>query len=309
MKLILKYLRQYTSEYVHGKLYISTAIFLTICIALNYHYDFRNRVIYSYDQPIKLLYFLMFQAIPHYVTCLLVYCFTPVKKFVTQRGFWFTSIVGFTFLAVHRASYFPELALPFLPNELYTFAYKCIRNFGTFLWMVAPLYLYYRVIDKQLGSFYGITRKGVNLKPYFILLLLVVPLVTGASFFQDFLNTYPMYQRANGVMAAQYLNLPEWAVVGIYETAYASSFFSVELFFRGFLIFGLMRYLGPYVVLPMVATYAFLHFGKPLGETIGSIFGGYILGIVAYYSRNIWGGVFVHIGLALLMDLAAFLQR
>jgi len=58
----------------------------------------------------------------------------------------------------------------------------------------------------------------------------------------------------------------------------------------------------------MVAAYAVLHFGKPLGESIGSIFGGYILGIIALYSRNIWGGVFVHGGIALLMEIFAFLQ-
>ncbi len=58
----------------------------------------------------------------------------------------------------------------------------------------------------------------------------------------------------------------------------------------------------------MAATYVFLHFGKPMGEAISSGFGGYILGIIALYSGNIWGGVFVHVGIAWLMEAMAWMQ-
>lgn len=94
----------------------------------------------------------------------------------------------------------------------------------------------------------------------------------------------------------------------VFELAYGIDFIATELLFRGFLIIGMAHILGKDVILPMVVTYAFLHFGKPLGETIGSVFGGYILGIMALYSRNIWGGIAIHLGVAWLMELAAFLQ-
>lgn len=310
MKSIINYLKQYVREHFNVKLYISIAAFLAVCIAFNYHYDFEDGVIDSYyGKPIQVLYFFLFQAVPYYTVCFLVYYFTSMKSFIKERGFWITSLIGLLVLAIDRSFHFHQILMPHLPYALTTFVYRSIGNLNTFLVVVLPLYLFYHFFDRQSTSFYGITRKGVNLKPYFILLLLMLPLVIGASFSADFLKTYPMYQRANGMVAAQFLDLPEWILAIGYEITYALSFFSVELFFRGFLILGLMRYLGPYVVLPMIATYAFLHFGKPLGETIGSIFGGYILGIVAYYSRNIWGGVIVHMGLALLMDLAAFLQK
>ncbi len=67
--------------------------------------------------------------------------------------------------------------------------------------------------------------------------------------------------------------------------------------------------MGKNVILPMAATYAVLHFGKPIGETISSIFGGYILGVIALYSRNIWGGVFIHGGTAFFMEAFAFLKQ
>jgi membrane protease YdiL (CAAX protease family) len=78
------------------------------------------------------------------------------------------------------------------------------------------------------------------------------------------------------------------------------------VFFRGFLVIGLSKLLGKNVILPMAATYVVLHFGKPMGETISSVLGGYILGIIALYSRNIWGGVFIHGGIAFLMEVFAF---
>jgi membrane protease YdiL (CAAX protease family) len=101
----------------------------------------------------------------------------------------------------------------------------------------------------------------------------------------------------------------EWVAVLIYEMAYASSFISVELFFRGFLVLGFVRYLRGYAIVPMVACYCFLHFGKPLAETITSIFGGFVLGVFVYKTRNIWGGIIIHMGIALLMELFGYWQQ
>jgi hypothetical protein len=59
----------------------------------------------------------------------------------------------------------------------------------------------------------------------------------------------------------------------------------------------------------MAVIYCQLHFGKPLGEAISSIFGGYILGVISYQTKNIWGGVLVHVGIAWLMEVAGFFQK
>jgi hypothetical protein len=59
----------------------------------------------------------------------------------------------------------------------------------------------------------------------------------------------------------------------------------------------------------MITVYCFLHFGKPAGEAISSIFGGYILGILAFRSRNIYGGLIAHLGVAWGMDWLAFLNK
>ena len=129
------------------------------------------------------------------------------------------------------------------------------------------------------------------------------------SFMSDIKSYYPRFMHSGMDRFLIENDWPRWAAVVFYEICYGLDFFSVELFFRGYLIFAFSRILGPYVVLPMIATYCFLHFGKPLGETISSIFGGYVLGIISLNSRNIWGGIFIHVGVAWIMELLGWLQN
>ena len=68
-----------------------------------------------------------------------------------------------------------------------------------------------------------------------------------------------------------------------YELAYGWNFISIELLFRGFLVIGMVKLMGRHAILPMIVVYSFIHFGKPAGECISAIFGGYILGIIAYF--------------------------
>ena len=92
-----------------------------------------------------------------------------------------------------------------------------------------------------------------------------------------------------------------------FELFYLISFIAVEMMFRGYLIYRMEKYLGNYVVLPMMVAYAALHFGKPLGETLGSVGGAYILGVLALKSKNIYGGIFIHMGVAFLMEVFALM--
>jgi membrane protease YdiL (CAAX protease family) len=83
----------------------------------------------------------------------------------------------------------------------------------------------------------------------------------------------------------------------------------VELCFRGFFVIGMSSILGREAVVPMAVFYCTIHFGKPGLEAVSSLFGGYILGAVTYQTRSIWGGVIVHMGLAWMMELAAYLSK
>jgi membrane protease YdiL (CAAX protease family) len=52
-----------------------------------------------------------------------------------------------------------------------------------------------------------------------------------------------------------------------------------------------------------------IHFdGKPMPETLGAIGAGLILGTLAMRTKSIWGGVLIHMGVALTMDVFAVSQ-
>ena len=134
----------------------------------------------------------------------------------------------------------------------------------------------------------------------------MLPLLVGASFAESFQRQYPMYKTS---VAHTYLNVPEWVTAIAYEIAYGLDFITVEYLFRGFMVIGMISILGRGSVITMAVVYCVLHFGKPPGEAISSIFGGYILGVIAYETKSIWGGIIVHMGIAWLMEGLAFAQK
>jgi hypothetical protein len=95
----------------------------------------------------------------------------------------------------------------------------------------------------------------------------------------------------------------------IFTLCYSSGFVAVELLFRGALAIAMFQLMGTRAVLPMAAFYCAFHFGKPLGEAIGSIIGGYLLGVLAIHGRSISGGILVHLGVAMLMEVAGHLHH
>ena len=163
------------------------------------------------------------------------------------------------------------------------------------------LYLVHQVFDRD-QPFYGVTLKSFSARPYLIMLLIMVPLIAAASTQKDFLHMYPRMQNI------EYLQQPEKGFYKLlYQLSYGSDFFSIELFFRGFLVLAFARWAGKEAILPMAMFYCTIHFGKPLGECISSYFGGMILGIVSYHTRTILGGFMVHVGIAWLMELGGYL--
>jgi membrane protease YdiL (CAAX protease family) len=123
-----------------------------------------------------------------------------------------------------------------------------------------------------------------------------------ATFSPSFLKQYPQVNSALRVSGLQEVTATR---VIIFELFYLLGFFITELFFRGFLLSVLFRKVGYAAVIPVAMFYVTIHFGKPLGETIGSFFGAIILGVIAIETKSIWGGVIVHAGIALLMEAVA----
>lgn len=156
--------------------------------------------------------------------------------------------------------------------------------------------------EKEPANFYGLTIKDFNTKPYLLMLLFMIPLIALASTQHDFLQQYPRFQSIAFLKESN----TGWYKI-LYELSYGTDFLTIELFFRGFLVLGFIKYAGKDAIIPMALFYCTIHFGKPLGECISSFFGGLILGAVIYNNRSIFGGLMVHLGIAWLMELGGYL--
>jgi hypothetical protein len=183
-----------------------------------------------------------------------------------------------------------------------TLLYKLIINSTGFVLLGIPCAIYWAFADRKREPLYGLHAKGVVLWPYFILILLMLPLLFAAGTQPDFQSMYP---RAAHLWIPR--TDPAWLSGTLaYESIYSLDYVVTEFFFRGFLILPFARIVGPKAILPMCAFYVAIHFDKPLGECISSFFGGLVLGILAWRTRSIYGGVIVHLGIALGMELVGW---
>jgi hypothetical protein len=312
VKKIIRIFGDYMSRHFDWRLYLGTFAFTAILVYLNFHYDFEDSVIDSYyDSYWRVLWYFLIHFIPYLA---IVFLATVVRRDYSvfrSGGFWFFSILGFAVLGLDRGNpWQDDIAFLFTRDRmLVPFVFRLVNRLSPILTIFIPLwFIYLAFLRGKIPGFYGIHGKDLNLKPYFWLLVAMVPLIFIASFQPDFQRQYPNYSTARPEWFIEKLELSTTFVAVMYELFYSVSFFHVELFFRGFLIFVMTRYLGEEVVLPMAVTYCVLHFGKPVGEAISSFFGGYILGVLALKTRNIYGGIIIHIGIAWLMEIFAFLH-
>jgi hypothetical protein len=230
------------------------------------------------------------------------------RAYLRDGRFWGLSLAGLAILGVDGGFYHHHaVAEALFAPETRRWGAQVLVNLNSLFTILLPcIALFYWFRPAPSAGFFGLHWPRVaDFRPYASLLLPMVPLLTWASFQPDFLESYPSYER--NTVAATW-GIPAVVPPVVYELAYGWDFIATELVFRGLLVVGVASVAGRRALLPMVVTYAFLHFGKPLGETIGSVFGGYILGVLALRTQSIWGGIAIHLGVAWLMEVAAFLQ-
>lgn len=170
-----------------------------------------------------------------------------------------------------------------------------------FLYYFAVPALFVRLVLRQRVRDFGLSLQGFrrHLPLYVMLYLLVLPAVIAASYSPAFQHTYPFYGNAH----LSLLHLAVW------ELLYGLQFFSLEFFFRGFLVHGLAPRLGLLAVPVMTVPYCMIHYGKPLPEALAAILAGLVLGTLAYLTRSIWCGFLIHSSVAVTMDVLALGQK
>lgn len=130
----------------------------------------------------------------------------------------------------------------------------------------------------------------------------VLPLLVYVHTTPRFRETYPFFHD----------NLGHPYLTAGWEVFYGLMFFSLEFFFRGFLIRVLTRdpsekeadlWSSPWPAIWFsTIPYFLIHYTKPLPEMLGAFPAGLILGYASYRSGSIWGGLLVHLGVAFTMD-------
>ena len=183
-------------------------------------------------------------------------------------------------------------------------------RFNSLLYWVGVLNFSYLVIPflvirfilkesiKNFGFSFFIERNFRVYYPIFMVFMLV--LVFFASKTSAFQEKYPFYKiHESSQLYPRFL---------IWELLYCTQFFCLEFFFRGFMVKGLQHKFGLWSIVIMTIPYCMIHFGKPLPETIGSVFAGLILGYLSYKGKGIIPGFLMHITVALSMDVMALWQ-
>ncbi|MDA7802982.1 CPBP family intramembrane metalloprotease [Crocinitomix sp.] len=310
MKIFIDYITDYFKTEFELKSHIALAVFLSISLYFNYKYDIYSFLASTYQDDLILVFYLFILfLIPFLFSGIAISLFSKSSStIILNKKFILFGAIGLLFLSLDCSYYLLHHL-----EDLYHYnsfvdrwIRACISNLSSLITVIIPLYLIYASVRYFKPEFYGLKLNGAKILPYFWLILFMLPLIYLASFQPDFLQTYPSYPRYN--FEYSFLEVNQWITAGIYELCYGFDFISVELFFRGFMVIALSRFVGKDAILPMVAVYCFLHFGKPAGEAISSIFGGYILGILAYKSRNIYGGLIAHLGVAWGMEYMAYLN-
>ncbi|MFP4598428.1 MAG: type II CAAX prenyl endopeptidase Rce1 family protein [Persicimonas sp.] len=167
-------------------------------------------------------------------------------------------------------------------------------------YMLLPMLYAIFVMGRPLRDF-GL-KLGGALKYSWIyvgLFAVVSPFVFAMALTDSFQRTYPFYKQA----------ADSWQEFLLWELTYALQFLSLEFFFRGFLVHGLKHRFGVYAVLLSTIPYTMIHFGKPMPETLGAIFAGIALGLLALFTRSIWLGVAIHVSVAVSMDVFSLIAQ
>ena len=303
MKKLIGILKNYlTTRIPVGSIVLS---FLLAALATSLQYTLRLKQAWLSDatEPYFLLHAMLFYGIPLIV-------FLAIWGLMQQGRLKFSpAFLILLFLAVFA------FALRIGFKEHSTWVYHTFENWdygirltntiilGPIMCLL-PIFWWFFVDRKSEKRLYGLSLQGVSWKAYFLLLLMMIPLIAMASTQKDFIQYYPKVAR---LFSEEFpMNLKQ---AGIYELFYGIDFVYIEFFFRGFLVIAFSRFLGPASIPFAALMYCTIHFGKPLGETISSWFGGMILGILVYETRSIAGGVVVHMGIAWLMELGGSIGR
>ncbi len=300
---MLQYGRTYYKNHVSFGYLLAVAILLGILLYYNYTGTALARALSSEVAPAWVGRYLLY-AVPFFAAYLLQPLFFKQLNYPRKKWFWILLVLApaiFTFrvqlnlpaiIPAHNDEWTSSIVSPYAAKLF-------IKSWA----LVLPAAICWYWMDGNATHRYGL-RKTPGLQAYVIPVLLMLPFLWWASFGAAFLQQYPRAFRA--ISHPDTASLATWLA---FEIIYAFDFLSIEFFFRAFLILGFLRFSGVHAIIPAACFYCCIHLDKPLAEAISSFFGGWLLGIICYNSKSIWGGLLIHVGIAWLMELFAWLHQ
>lgn len=205
-------------------------------------------------------------------------------------SFYFTSR---RFFRENLFESFQNYSDPYLLEYLYWF----IGDFFTFF-ILSLLIIRFGLKEKlsDFGFKIGDYKTGLSISLFFIFVMVIIIWFVSAT--PSFAEKYPHLSSAK----------TNWNTFLIFESGMLIYMIAWEFIWRGFMLFGLEKKFGYYSVLIQMIPFVILHNGKPFLETIGAIFGGIALGILALRTRSFYYCVLTHIGVMYSIDLISSLR-
>ena len=144
----------------------------------------------------------------------------------------------------------------------------------------AIILVVFRAPIKNFGISFGIKKKVILYSIVFSLLL--APAIAIAYFLPD---------------VRAYYSIKTMAGLGdfiYFEATHGALLFFWEFFFRGFILFGLAKKIGPTALPVHAIPFALFHMGKPGAEVIASFFAALLLGQIALKAKSFLPAFLIH---------------
>lgn len=303
MRSVFTYITAFYKTGFHFRYFLLILVMVGLLVYLNYWHNLEIILTTSgTGQWSQFAGYYLLYVIPFASAFFFQYIFLTDIRWHSNPWFWFILLMAPAFFAARVSFNFHNAVIAGIwSGDKLLFWQKSLSWVVRVFVVLIPVAITWWLKDKDNMPFYG-SATVKSLRPYLIMLLIMVPLIALASTQNDFLQMYP---KAKFIEELELSN-KKWYYL-LYELCYGFDFVSIEFFFRGFLILSLMKICGPQCIIPVACFYCCIHFGKPMGEAISSFWGGLLLGIISYNTKSIWGGLLVHLGIAWLMETASWL--
>ncbi|MBD0280089.1 MAG: hypothetical protein ICV81_19315, partial [Flavisolibacter sp.] len=245
----VKYIKEYV-RWLDGYTFLFSALFMALAIFVNYYFGVEKSI---QQLPVLLqiacwyFIFLLCFSVP-YLLC-------AIRKKPLRPSSPTFRLIYFIAPAIFAWKMAGTVDVPFSSNENLNDYWNNVIYWPFKLVVVTGLLLIIWRLYFRDEPFFGFTTKNLHVRIYFYMLLVMVPLVAAAATQPDFQAMYPRMQHVQHLFDDNI----GWKKL-LYELSYGSDFFTIELFFRGFLVLAFAKWVGKGAILPMALFYCSILF-------------------------------------------------